>query len=64
MKLLESEKTIRELQQDKEIGDRLRFKLESQMEAANHQVSIWEDKVESLSRELRVWQVRFVVNLA
>lgn len=57
MKLLDTEKTMRELQQDKEIGDRLRFKLESQMEAAHHQVSIWEDKVDSLTRELRVWQV-------
>jgi hypothetical protein len=57
MRLQEAERSLREVQQDKEIGDRLRMKLESQMETAQHQVVLAEEKVQSLTREARVWQV-------
>jgi hypothetical protein len=57
MKLLETEKSLREIQQDKDIGDRLRTKLETQTENFNHQIALWEEKAETLSREIKVWQV-------
>jgi hypothetical protein len=57
MRLLEAERSLREVQQDKEIGDRLRMKLESQVETAQHQVLLAEEKVEAFVREVKVWQV-------
>ena len=58
MKLFETEKSLRELQQDKEIGERLRIKLESQAQSYDHQIAIWEERAEALTREAKVWQVR------
>lgn len=58
MKLLETEKSLRELQQDKDIGDRLRIKMETQTENFNHQIALLEERAETLSREIKVWQVR------
>ena len=58
MKLFETEKSLRELQQDKDIGDRLRIKMETQTENFNHQITLLEERTETLSREIKVWQVR------
>lgn len=58
MKLLETEKTLREVQEEKEVTDRSRLRLESQIETQLHQISILEEKSELISKELKSWQVK------
>lgn len=57
-KLMKTEKIVRELQEDKEIGDRLRTKVETQTENFDYQIALWEEKVEALNREINILQVR------
>lgn len=59
MKLLETEKNLREVQEEKEVTDRSRLRLESQIETQLHQITILEDKTDLLSKEVKAWQVFF-----
>ena len=62
MKLLESEKKLREIQEEKEISDRSRLKLESQIETQQHQITILEEKSDLLSKELKTCQVKYLID--
>ncbi len=55
--LLETERSLRELQEDREISERLKLRLESQLETQSHQLSILEDRLELQSKELKTWKV-------